>query len=98
MAADVVSVLSTLYRVGLVFLPARFRAAHGRELRVLVRERVRDARVQGGARAAAGVFLRELSDVLATALRLRAQRTRPVNMPRRQRGFRPDDLLRELRM
>src|SRR5262245_28711447 len=81
-----------VYRIALLFLPREFRSAHGKEMRLLVAERLRDAR---GARVA--VFLRELADVLKTAVRLgRSTAFRQV-LPGRQRRFGPGDFLREVR-
>ena len=90
---------TALYGIGLRFLPAQFRKAHGVELRALVAQRVKDARVRGGLGAALGVLLRELIDVAQTGVRLRGQ---PAGA--RKQGaarkwlFTPGDLVRELRV
>jgi hypothetical protein len=88
-----------LYSVGLRFLPARFRRAHGAELRTVVAERMKDARVRGGWTAAVGVLLRELVDVIQTAARLRRAQTRgPARSGGPKHSFTPGDLLHELRV
>src|SRR5262245_58110894 len=85
-----------VYRIALMALPREFRAAHGKDMRLLVDERVRDARAAGD--SASRVFLRELTDVLRTAFRLRSAAAQRRVAPGASRRFGPGDFLRELRI
>src|SRR5262245_27746265 len=86
-----------VYRIALLAVPREFRAAHGREMRLLVTERMRDARKRNGRIAAVGVFLRELADVLRTGVRLRRSAPHRRMAPNAYRRSGPGDFLREVR-
>ena len=85
-----------LYRIAVLALPREFRAAHGREMRLLVTERMHDTRARAGNVAAVGVFLSELADVVRTGFRLRQSAPRHGMSPSARR-FGPGDFLREVR-
>src|SRR6185369_12700084 len=85
-----------LYRIAVLALPREFRAAHGREMRLLVTERMHDTRARAGNVAAVGVFLSELADVVRTGFRLRQSAPRHGMSPSARR-FGPGDFLRDVR-
>jgi len=71
------SALEAAYHAVLKTLPVRFRQRHAAELVDVFRRRVAEARAQGGRPAALVTALRELTDLVAAAIRLHARRRRP---------------------